>query len=252
MVAGFAAMLCGCGPQGRPVDEPAPDRETPAQAGYLAPPAVVGAQPLDGQILLTGQAAPHAAVRLATPQGEARAVAADAQGRWRLTLPPATEPRLFGLSMTAAGRVVQSQGYLLVTPQGRPVQLRAGAGALTLGAAGPPRITAFDFDADGGAVVSGVAAAPGAALSVRVDGRQMAEGRADDAGRFSVAFGQPLTQGRHALEVASEGVEHSAVIDLSPAAPLTGGPFRIGAAPRGVRVDWMTPGGGVQSTVLLG
>lgn len=230
----------------------APQRQTPAEAGYVAPPVVVGAQPLEGQIVLAGQAAPQAAVRLATPQGEALAAVADAQGRWRLSLPPAAEPRLFGLSMTTAGRVVQAQGYLLVTPQGRPVQLRAGAGALTLGAAGPPRITAFDFDADGGAVISGVVAAAGAAVSVRVDGRQMAEGRADDNGRFSIAFGQPLTQGRHRIEVASEGVEHAATVDLAPGPPLTAGPFRSGAAPQGFRVDWMTPGGGAQSTVILG
>lgn len=250
ILAGLAAALCGCGPDRPASDEASPKAEAPAQSGYVAPPAVTGAEAAGREVVLTGRAQPGARVRLATPQGEARTVEADAKGAWRLALPASDAPRIFGLSMAAGGRTVQAEGYLLVTAQGRPVQLRAGAGALTLGPAAPPRITAFDFDADGGAVVSGAAPAD-ATVSVRIDGRQMGEGRADDAGRYAIALSQPLPAGPHQVETATSGAVQSASVEVSAAAPLTEGPFRASAAPQGLRVDWMTPGGGVQSTVVL-
>ncbi len=88
-------------------------------------------------------------------------------------------------------------------------------------------------------------------VSVRIDGRQMGEGRADDAGRYAIALSQPLPAGPHQVETATSGAVQSASVEVSAAAPLTEGPFRASAAPQGLRVDWMTPGGGVQSTVVL-
>jgi hypothetical protein len=34
--------------------------------------------------------------------------------------------------------------------------------------------------------------------------------------------------------------------------PLADGPFRSQTTAAGVRADWMTPGGGLQSTLILG
>ena len=41
-------------------------------------------------------------------------------------------------------------------------------------------------------------------------------------------------------------------IATSPAAPLVYGPVRADRTPMGWRIDWMTPGGGVQTTLLIG
>jgi len=38
---------------------------------------------------------------------------------------------------------------------------------------------------------------------------------------------------------------------VTPAAPLVDGPLRSQLTSAGLRVDWMTPGGGVQSTILV-
>jgi hypothetical protein len=40
-------------------------------------------------------------------------------------------------------------------------------------------------------------------------------------------------------------------VQVTPAAPLAQGPLRSQLTSAGLRVDWMTPGGGVQSTILV-
>jgi len=100
-------------------------------------------------------------------------------------------------------------------------------------------------------VVSGVAA-PGAGLNVRVDRITRGGGRADDNGRFFISLTGLLSTGVHDIQVAGEGGENAVSITTSPAAALTYGPVRAGRTSDGWRVDWMTPGGGVQTTLLLG
>ncbi|MES2340198.1 MAG: Ig-like domain-containing protein [Pseudomonadota bacterium] len=229
----------------------APRKEPAAQAaGYVVPAMVTRVEAGPAGLTLTGRAPAGAPVRLASPDGAAMAAEADDKGVWRLVVPAAAQPRLFGLSSTQGTRTVQAEGYLLLTPDGRGYLLRSGAGAVRVGAAPGLAITAFDFDREGAAVVSG-AAPPSATITVRADGRQSADGRANAAGRFAISLSQPLAPGDHTLKIFSDGAENSATIDTSPAAALVDGPFRSSATPAGLRVDWMTPGGGVQSTVIL-
>jgi hypothetical protein len=243
-----AAALAGCGkPPAR-----APDRPD-ARGGtdeYAAPPAVTNVRVTGGGVMVSGAAPAGVQVRLGAPGGAAQFAAVDQEGRWRIVLPASPETRIFGLSAKTDGRQVQAQGYVVVSPQGRAALLRAGAGAVRLDPQKPPALGALDFDRDGAAVVSG-SAAPGAPLFVRLDGRQVAEGRSDAAGRYSVALPQPVGQGAHALEVGGDGFSNAADVDVSPAAPLVAGPMRSQFTKGGLRVDWMTPGGGTQSTLLL-
>jgi hypothetical protein len=240
--------LSGCGDRTPP--EPAAKAETGADAGYATSPSLNSSAIESGVVVLRGLAAPDSAVRLASPAGEAFLESADSQGRWRMALPLSDEARIFGLSMSTTGRSVQAQGYVMVGPDGGGVVLRAGTGALRLDGQGAPRVTAFDFDREGGAAVSG-RAPPNAAVSVRVDGRPAADGRADAAGRFNIALTQPVAAGRHTVTIAGERFTDAAMVELAPAPPLQGGPFRAAPTNVGLRVDWMTPGGGVQSTLLL-
>jgi hypothetical protein len=249
----LASGLAGCG--GKPGPAGAGEPAATQDAGYLAPPAPEVARPEAGGLALSGYAPPGGKVRLATPGGEAMFVFADAQGRWRLWLTPVAEPRIFGLSVSAGGRQVQAQGYVLVTPKGQAALLRSGAGALRIDTLPAPGLRAIDFDRGGGLEVSAWAA-PGATVVLRLDGRQVAQGRADAAGRYDAslpATGQPapVRPGRYLVQVAGDGFADSAAVLISPPAPLAQGPFSSQLTPAGLRVDWMTPGGGVQSTILV-
>lgn len=243
-----ALALGGCGRKpAKPADEA---KANPAPTDYAAPPSVLDVRPEANGVAVSGAAPPGLQVRLATPQGQAVFASSDAQGRWRIVLPEAGETRIFGLSEKIEGRQVQAQGYLVVGPRGRAALLRAGAGAERLDLRPSPSLDAVDFDRDGAAVVSGKAP-PGSLVFLRFDGRQVAEARADDAGRYSIALAQPAPKGMHEVEVAGDNYTRSGVVEVSPPAPLVEGPLRSQFTKGGLRVDWMTPGGGVQSTVLL-
>ncbi len=253
-VLGVVALgACGRDDKGwRPDPATAKTDQASPQAGYLKPPSVTSTAQQAGGVALSGVAQPLASVRLGAPTGEALVGQADAAGAWRLVVPLAAEPRLYGLSMTMEGRTVQAQGYLMVTPSGGAVLLRAGAGAEVMGqTSSPPRTLAIDYDRGGGAVVSGVGT-PGAGLGVRVDRATRGEGKVGDDGRFSISLDHPLETGTHTVQVAGEGGEQLVVVDVSPALPPSGGPARSTPTPVGWRVDWMTPGGGLQTTQLLG
>ncbi|RAK52327.1 hypothetical protein [Phenylobacterium deserti] len=218
-------------------------------SGYLAPPVVAEARLEGGQAQLAGEAAPRAEVRLASPTGEALQVKADAEGRWRIVLPPAGRPRIFGLSMRVGERRTQAPGYVVVAPNGQAALLRAGVGAQRLDQPSRLRIGAVDFDGQGATVLSG-RAPPNALLAVRVDGRHATDGRADEEGRYSIAL--PTPAGRRRFEVVSDGVAQTLEVDLARAPPLAEGPLRSQFSPSGLQLDWLTPGGGVQSTILPG
>ncbi len=225
--------------------------ETAAEAGYLAPPRITGASREGAAVQLEGTAAPNARVRIAPPRGEPLFVQADADGRWSAGLTPGAPVRLFGLSMTEAGRTAQSEGYVLLTADGHVAQLRAGAGALTLAPASPrPRILAVDYDREGGAVVSGVAA-PQTELALRVDRERRGDTKTDARGRFSISLAEPLNLGGHVLEVAGSGGADTLRVDITPAGDLGAGPFVGERTAFGWRVDWTPPGGGVQTTLIF-
>ncbi|MCE3288904.1 MAG: hypothetical protein K0R83_916 [Caulobacter sp.] len=249
-------LVAACGPSERDASwrgaAPKAPADPAAEAGDLKPPTLTAAavQP-GGAVLLTGQAAPGAAVRLGSPTGESFSATADAAGKWTARLAASPEVRLFGLSMAPEkDRQVQSQGYLAVLPDGRAAQLRSGASAYVYGAASDaPRLLAIDFDRDGAAAVSGAARA-GSGLSLRIDRTARGVGKADSQGRFHLAVERPLNAGALAFEIAGDSGEQSLAIPVSAAADLTA-PYRAARAGAAWRIDWMTPGGGLQSTLIL-
>ncbi len=250
IIAALLVPLAGCGEGTPPVIVPGTAPQAPAETAYLTPPAVTAARLERTRLVLSGAAPAGARVRLATPAGDAVFADADAKGAWQVTLPASAAARIYGISSTTGSRTAQGEGYLLLTPQGEPVLLRAGAGALRMGSRGQHGLDAVDFDREGGAVVSGRAPA-GAALSVHIDGRQTADGRADSTGRYAISLTQPLPPGPHQVDVFGDATENTVTVDATSAPPLADGPFRAVSVESGLRVDWMTPGGGAQSTLLL-
>jgi hypothetical protein len=248
-VAALTALLHGCGAPAQS-DKPAEPSGPSTEAGYVDAPSVTASAPAGAGVRLEGQAPAKAQIQLAPPVGSAYVAAADRAGRWRLVIPADGEARLFNLSASTDGRRVQAQGYVLVAETGRASLLRAGAGAMVLQAPDSPRLTAVDFDREGGAIVSG-AAPPESAVSIRIDGRPGPVGRADASGRFSFSLAQPFTGGTHDVQMLGDTFDETAKVDASPAESLNGAPFRASNSPYGLRVDWITPGGGLQSTWIL-
>lgn len=159
--------------------------------------------------------------------------------------------RLFGLSMAKDHRVVQAESYLAVVPAALAVQLRSGAGAVVLGA-GAPRlaVTALDVDRKGGAVLSG-RAAPGAMIDVLVDGEPHGRAMADAAGRYTMDLDEPLQPGDHELTASSGSSQVMVDASLSQLPQLAQGPFAADRAEGAWRIVWVTPGGGVQTTLVF-
>ena len=243
--------LSACGDGGRPVWQgEASKAGAAAAAGYLTPPLVRAIKVGRAGLALVGTATPGARIRLGAPTGELRYAVADNAGLWTIVIPPATELRLFGLSMTVGARSAQAEGYLAVTPDGRGAQLRAGAGSLVLSPPSRrPLILALDFDRDGAAMVSGVGAID-AEVGLRLDRTAAGSSSVDRLGRYSIALSRPMTSTSHELEISGEGGEQVVMVDAGRPTPL-GSPFRARRVGKAWRIDWMTPGGGVQSTLLF-
>ncbi len=220
---------------------------------YLPPPSVTAATAAGAGVTLTGKATAGLRVRLGTPDGVAVFAPTDSHGVWRLSLAASPAVRLFGLSMAdaAGARTVQAEGYLAVTPQGRVAQLRSGSGALDISPRPAPlAILAVDYDRKGGSVVSGEAS-PASSVTIRVDGVQRGQANADANGRFSIGLSDALAPGEHEVEAADGELRVLTVATMTPAPILTQGPFRAERSASGWRIDWMTPGGGVQTTLLI-
>ena len=234
-------------------EAPRASADPAAEAGYLKPPVLTASQVLaDGRIGLTGSAEASVEVRLGAPGGEAVTTRAGSDGIWSVSVPPAASVQLFGLSMSADdGRRVQAQGYLAILPDGRAAQLRSGASAQVVGVSSvEPRLLSVDFDRDGAASVAGVAL-PESGVSLRVDRIAAGAGKTDREGRFHLAIERPLATGSRRFEIAGERGEQTLPLSISPASAL-GAPFRAFKVGPHWRIDWMTPGGGVQSTLVLG
>ena len=252
VASGF--FLTGCGRGAVGPSEDATQSAAAAESGYASPPLALAARRTAVGLAIQGRSDPNARVRLSSPDGEAFGATADAQGAWSIMLPASDTVRLFGLSEVLGARVVQGGGYLAVLPGlGRPaVLLRAGGGTEVFGSAqGPPQITVVDYDAGGGAVICGVAR-PDEAIRLTMDGASAGEARSDDGGRFSIPLAGLIKAGDHRAAVQSGSGQQSEVdFSVGGAAPITGLPYR-GARPGGYwRIDWLTPGGGRQTTLVI-
>jgi hypothetical protein len=190
-------------------------------------------------------------VRLASPEGAARFARADPDGAWRIVLPPSGAGRLFSLSMSDGGQVVQAIGYLFVTPDGMAVRLRAGGGSEAILTRGRGTwVLTLDYDNQRAVTIAG-RASPGATFSLRVDGVERSQATADPQMRFILPLSQPLPAGDHEFDLAGDNTELRFSAPVGALAPLGAAPFLAARQGDGWRVDWLTPGGGEQATLVL-
>jgi hypothetical protein len=250
-VVAALSPLGGCGEKSAPVDNSASAQAPPNEVYRPAPELLGGATSSDGHVQLYGSAVPGAAVRLRSPSGAQQFTTTDARGVWRITLAPSPQPRLLGLSMSDNGQVVQALSFLFLAPDGAVARLKAGGGTQAAAPAKPGLAPlALDYDNQRAATLSGVAA-PHETVTVRVDGVERSQATADSAGRFVLPLPQ-LTAGAHEFDLmgAAQEVRFSARID-TPAALATA-PYAATRMGQGWRIDWRTPGGGGQTTLILG
>ena len=254
LVLALGLAACGRSPWAPPAAPAAGGQQADdGDGGYRAPPRVRQAvRGADGDVTLSGVSLPGALMRLSSPSGGVQQTTADGAGAWSLPT-QAGPPAIYGLSQETGGRRDQAQGYVVVLPGPglTAAELRSGAGAMVLaGGPGAVKVNAVDFDASGAAVISGWAR-PNQPLRVMVDGAAADEGAALASGRFFLALPKPLVAGKRMVSVVSQGGQDQVEVDATPAQPFQGAmrAVQYGAA---WRIDWMTPAGGGQTTVLFG
>lgn len=244
-----AVALAGCG---RPADPGAVVPLSEAErAGYLPGPVVIAvvAAP-DGAPLVRGRARPSGRIRATLPSGEAYGATADSRGRFELALPAGPGAVLTAISAEDGGRSTPTEGWLFAPSGdfGHAVMLRAGTTSRAL-ASRAPLIAVVDFDAAGGAGVSGRSPGPGE-VRLFVDGAPAGSTQSDSEGRYSLRLAPPAP-GAHRLRAVAGDIAEERILDFTaPPAPPTG-PFSATRTTGAWRVDWSTPGGGLQSTYIL-
>ena len=244
--------MAGCKPVDAPSHATGPALANEQGPQFLTPPRGTTARRAPGgSVEVAGRASPGAQVTLRNPDGQAISATAGGDGGWSARVASAAQPRLYALSATADGRTFRGEGALVIAPSPGPAALvlRAGAPAVTLTQGqGALALEAIDFDS-GGLAVAGLAA-PRASLRVSLDGRPAAAGQADGGGRFALlAVQADLEPGLHRLRLDDGGRALEVAFDATPA--TAGAPYAVRPLAGGWRIDWSSPGGGVQSSILF-
>jgi hypothetical protein len=222
--------------------------------GYRAAPQLTGVARDDGGLTLRGKARAASRVMMVSAAGERVDTTAEGAGRFTARLGSVSEPALYRLAEEGDGQRVEAEGLVAVLPGGDPraVLLRPGAGALAFDGGGSTvRVTAVDYDSGGAAVVSGLAPA-GGPVRVLIDGQLAVEGLAGPNGRFSLTLPKPLAPGGRTLQVVTAKALAAASVTITAPAPPADAPYVASAQGGGWRIDWKTPGGGPQTTLLPG
>ena len=253
-VLGLALAQAACQRARNPSDAmPMADAEVDADGGYAAPPVVVSAQRVGDQVVINGRAEANGRLRLQTPEGAAFGGTAGADGGWSMPAPAVNAPRLYAVGEDVGDHILRAEGYVAALPSGRPAALlRAGAGSLALDAAAHHlAIGAVDYDGAGYAFVSGMAP-PGAALRLQIDANPSMEVKADATGRFTLALkANELPAGTHHLVLISPDATAVATVAIDAPSPISTTVFQGRREGSAWRIDWRTPGGGVQTSLIL-
>ncbi len=253
---GLALGLLGLGACGRRIEAaagPPVAGQASKEVSYLAPPRATGVTVgAGGMLRVTGSAPPLSRVEITSPEGEMVQAATDRMGAWSTRLAATPQPRLYAISAMLAGRTVHAEGALVTAPGAvtPAVTVRAGYAAMPLGRSARTDIMTIDYDPAGFIAVAG-AAAPGAELTLAVDGTSAAVSHAGALGRYALlAENRRLVVGRHLLQVQAPDGGAERAFTMEPPAPLTA-PYQAWPGPDGWRVEWALNGGGVQTTLIL-
>lgn len=252
-LGGFAvlclfASLAACSPQ--PREHTQNDPQTLETKGYSLTPVVSMVSEVDGEWVVTGQAAPEGRVRLVASNNNAAGFTADSKGRFQATLPVRGRGEVYRLYTEDRGRSVPSDGQLFI-PAGYPQRstlLRPGAPGIAL--LDSSALAVVDNTGGGMLAVSG-RVAPSTSVMISVNGRTVRAVQSDSNGRYSAVLETALS-GEITLEARSPSGAQRRTVTLTGDS-LSSDPqgARITPLLEGWRVDWDMPGGGVQTTYVF-
>jgi hypothetical protein len=156
-------------------------------------------------MIVSGQADPGGRVALRGADGQAFAVSADDQGRFTLRFAAPDEDLLLRVGLQRGQTAVAGPEHLAIARDPRaPVLLtRQGAGSRRLDVAATPGARLETVDSDGQMTLISGRAAPGARVSIGVEGGSALEARADGRGLWTVSLA-----GGGPLRLSLDGVRH--------------------------------------------
>ncbi len=249
LLLAVACIAPGCSPK----TEQAQDAEAYLRSkGYSRAPQIEAIVPDDaGNVTASGRAAPDGRVRFLYGGQRAIGVTADSKGRFKADLPVGGQGELFDVSVDDGGRLMQAEGRLFVPPSNpqKAVMLRPGLPSQPVHGDADP-ISILDFDNTGALVLTGKVA-PRTEVTLGVDGQGITTATSDATGLYymQVHVAPPAAGAKISLNVQAGSVNAQRAFDFSPADPKAGD--RITPADSGWRVDWVLPGGGMQTTVVF-
>jgi len=249
-VLAFFALACLAGCQ----EKPKATEATSAleAAGYWRAPEITGVdQAGSNMFVVSGQTIPNARVRFSYSGQRAVGVTSDSKGRFRAELPSGLNGGLFDLSTEDSGRTMHADGRLFI-PAGVPakaVLMRPGAPSLSL-FNDLTAVAVIDYDQAGALAIAG-RVAPTTAIEVVLNGEIRARTTSDDRGFYTATtqIDPPQdSETANTLSVMAGGKENVRNFKDSR---IDGEGDRITRFEDGWRVDWVLPGGGMQTTLVF-
>ena len=221
------------------------------KAGYTPAPQITGVQQNGPNgFVITGQADPDGRVRFLYGQQRAIGVTADSKGRFRAELPAGQMGGLYDLSIEDTGRLLHAEGRLFVPPMHptKAVLMRTGSPSQSLFNQSEA-LAVMDYDGAGAVAFSG-RVAPRTQVNFILNGEIRARVTSDDKGFYS-ATGQMNAPGS-APAVIGLGLQAGA-IQATHQVPVSLPATADQVTPQGDgwRVDWVVPGGGIQTTIVF-
>ncbi len=221
-------------------------------AGYWRAPEITGVdQAGSNMFVVMGQTIANARVRFGYSGQRAVGVTSDSKGRFRAELPSSPEGGLFDLSTEDGGRSMHADGRLFI-PAGAPgkaVLMRPGAPSLALFNDIMP-VAVIDYDRAGALAIAG-RVAPTTTVEVILNGEIRARTTSDDRGFYTATtqIDPPEeTEAANTLSIMAGGKETVRNFNDSLMATDTD---RITRFADGWRIDWVLPGGGMQTTLVF-
>jgi cytoskeletal protein RodZ len=83
-----------------------------------------------------------------------------------------------------------------------------------------------------------------------VDGVEVIQAAPAADGRFTMTLPKALSRGQHQVQAMTANAAATTRVTVGPITPPADAPYRVTAADGGWQVDWITPGGGPQTTLL--
>jgi hypothetical protein len=248
--AGLSALMLvtGCKEKPKAVDA----LSAMEAAGYWRAPEITSVTQADSSLfVVTGETIPNARVRFGYSGKRAVGVTSDSKGRFRAELPTGPDGALYDLSTEDDGRSMHADGRLFI-PAGAPekaVLMRAGAPSLSLFNE-DTEVAVIDYDRAGAVAIAG-RVAPSTQIEVILNGEIRARTRSDDRGFYAATTQIDPPQEKESANTLSisAGGKETARNFIDSRVKTEGD--RITRFADGWRVDWVLPGGGMQTTLVF-